>query len=412
MTPETDLRRFGAGRPPVVVLGGLNIARACGLAGLPVIVAAAEADAPVYLSRHCTTAVLLPPLAQIDAVTDRLMRLGERLGAALGRPVPLFYSNDDYLNILLQSRGRLSQYFRFLVNDPEVAAGLIDKERFDALARARQLPVPRQLEWSEATAAEGAVLVKPRLKLAYEQTAVYLRLFGGAGKARIFASGRELAAHPLAFALRGELVFQEYVPGGDREIWSFHGFADEDSRVLAWFTGRKLRTWPAHTGQSTYLELARHEELAGLGRRLVAQVPLKGVFKLDFKRDPHSGRFYLLEINARFNLWHYLGAANGINVPRIAYDYLLEGRRPAQSPGFGTSVRWLSLKHDWRAYRELARRGELDFWRWAASLAFSRKVYQLFAWSDPLPWLVSWLRRLRRLPRLTARLRRWLFTAS
>jgi predicted ATP-grasp superfamily ATP-dependent carboligase len=412
MAPELDLRRFNAARPPVVVLGGLNVTRACGLAGLPVIVAAAEAESPAFLSRYCTGALLLPPLAQTDAVGEKLMRLGERLSGALGRAVPLFYGNDDYLNVMLQNRGRLSQHFRFVVNEPEVAAALIDKERFDAFTRARRLPVPRMLEWEEAAAFEGPVLVKPKLKIAYEQTAVYLRLFGGAGKARVFPSGRELAASSLAFALRGELVLQEYVPGSDREIWSFHGFADERSRVLTWFTGRKIRTWPAFTGQSSYLELAHHEALAELGHRIVAQAPLKGVFKIDFKRDPHSGRFYMLEVNARFNLWHYLAAANGLSVPRVAYDYLLEGRTPGTPPRFGTSVRWLHFKHDWRAYRELAARGELGFLRWAASLVLSRKVHELFAWSDPVPWAVHSIRRLRRLPRLTSRLRRWLFTAS
>jgi D-aspartate ligase len=412
MAPELDLRRFNAARPPVVVLGGLNVTRACGLAGLPVIVAAAEAESPVFLSRYCAGALLLPPLAQTDAVGEKLMRLGERLSRALGRAVPLFYGNDDYLNVMLQNRGRLSQHFRFVVNEPEVAAALIDKERFDAFTRARHLPVPRMLEWDEAAAFEGPVLVKPKLKIAYEQTAVYLRLFGGAGKARVFASGRDLAASSLAFALRGELVLQEYVPGSDREIWSFHGFADERSRVLTWFTGRKIRTWPAFTGQSSYLELAHHEALAELGHRIVAQAPLKGVFKIDFKRDPHSGRFYMLEVNARFNLWHYLAAANGLSVPRVAYDYLLEGRTPGTPPRFGTSVRWLHFKHDWRAYRELAARGELGLLRWAASLVLSRKVHELFAWSDPVPWAVHCIRRLRRLPRLTSRLRRWLFTAS
>jgi predicted ATP-grasp superfamily ATP-dependent carboligase len=412
MTPELDLRRFRAERPPVVVLGGLNVTRACGLAGLPVIVAAAEPESPAFLSRYCTGAALLPPLDQPDAVGEKLVRLGERVAGGLGRKVPLFYGNDDYLNVMLQNRARLSQHFRFLVNEPEVAAALIDKERFDAFTRARSLPVPRMLHWDEAAACEGPVLAKPKVKIAYEQTAVYLRLFGGAGKARVFASGRELAANPLAFALRGELVLQEYVPGGDREIWSFHGFADERSRVMAWFTGRKIRTWPALTGQSSFLELAHHDGLAALGHQIVAQAPLKGVFKIDFKRDPRSGRFYMLEVNARFNLWHYLAAANGMSVPRVAYDYLLEGRRPPTPPRFGTAVRWLSFKHDRRAYRELAARGELGFWRWAASLAFSRKVHELFAWTDPLPWAGHWMRRLRRLPRLTSRLRRWLFTAS
>jgi predicted ATP-grasp superfamily ATP-dependent carboligase len=410
--PVLDLQRFRAGHPPVVVLGGPNVTRACGLAGLPVIVAAAEDHSPAFASRYCRGGVLLPPLEQQEAVAGKLERLGARLREALGRAVPLFYGNDDYLNVVLRNRERLSPWFRFIVNDPPVAAALIDKERFDAFARERGLPVPRALEWEQLEDYAGPVLVKPKLKLAYEETAVYRHLFAGAGKARVFSSGRELAADALACSLRAELLLQEYVPGGDRDIWSFHGYADEQSRVLAWFTGRKIRTYPALTGASSYLELAHHAGLAELGHDLVARAPLKGVFKLDFKRNPQTGRFCLLEVNARFNLWHYLGAANGVNVPLAAYEYLLEGKRPAAPGRFGTSVRWLSFKHDLRAYRQLSARGELDFWRWAASLAFSRKVHEVFAWTDPLPYFAWSLRRVRRLPRLTARLTRWLFTAS
>ena len=409
--PVLDLRRFRPERPPVVILGGLNVTRATGLAGLPAIVAAAEADSPAFASRYCSGGVLLPPLAQSEVVAEKLARLGEQLAGALGRAVPLFYGNDDYLNVILQHRERLSPYFRFIVNDPEVASALIDKERFDAFTRLRALPVPRTLEWDELETFDGPVLVKPKLKLAYEQTAIYLRLFDGAGKARVFGSARELLANPLAGALRRELVLQEYVPGSDREIWSFHGYADESSRLLTWFAGRKIRTYPALTGQSSYLELAHHEELVAVGRDIVERAPLKGVFKIDFKRDPRDGRFRMLEVNARFNLWHYLAAANGLSIPRVAYAYLLWGQVPAEPPAYGTGVRWLSFGLDWRAYRDLAARGELGFWGWAASLA-SRKVYQVFSWRDPRPFVADVTRRLRRLPRLTARLRRWLFTAS
>lgn len=397
--PHLALR---AGRPPALLLGGLNLVRALGSAGIPVILASARADSLAFASRYCSDSVLLPPLEQLEAAVDRIVRLGERLARALGGSVPLFYGDDDYLHLVLGHRGRLAQHFRFIVNDREVAAALVDKARFAAFGRARGLPVPRALDWDELASYEGPVLVKPRVKLAYEQTAVYLRLCGGAGKARVFASGRELAADPIARALRGEVVLQEYVAGTDHDIWTFHGYADEAGRVLAWFTGRKVRTHPALTGKSSYLELARHEALAALGHRIVGQATLKGPFKMDFKRDPRSDRFYLLEINARFNLWHYLGAANGISLPRAAYDYLLEGRRPRDAAGFGTAVRWMNFRYDWRAYRELAARRELGFWRWAASLAFSRKVHAVFSWRDPLPYLVHW----------TRRLRRWLSTAS
>lgn len=410
--PDFDVRGWHPERPPVVLLGGLNVARALGLSDIPVIVANADPECRAFGSRFCSAAILLPPLERLDLVVQQLVQLGERLRAALGRPVPLFYGNDDYLSLILQNRGRLAPYFRYIVNDPEVSAALIEKERFNAFARSRGLPAPRVLRWEELPAAPGPVLVKPKLKIAWENTQIYLRLFGGAGKARVFEHARDLLSDALVCALREELLFQEYVPGDDRNLWSFHGFADENANVLAWFTGRKIRTYPALTGESSYLELAHHDELAAIGHRVVASAPLKGPFKIDFKYDARGAAWQMLEVNARFNLWHYLGARNGVNIPRAAYEYLLSGRRGPAPASFATTWRWLNLRRDWHAYRDLAARGEIGFWGWLASLAAGRKVYDVFAWTDPVPFIVDSLRRLRRLPRFTVRLTRWLFTAS
>jgi len=231
----------------------------------------------------------------------------------------------------------------------------------------------------------------------------------------VFQSGRELSAHPLALQLQRDLMLQEYVPGGDRELWSFHGFADEKGAALAWFIGRKLRTYPALTGMSSYLELAHDGALAALGRQIAARIPLKGVFKMDFKRDAAGGRWVLLEINARFNLWHHVAARNGVNLPQVAYDYLQHGIRrscPAMPARHRSTWRWLCLRLDYRAFRELASRGELTWAGWLWSIARPPKVYDLFSWSDPLPFLHHWLARLKRIPRLTLRLWRWLSTAS
>ena len=208
--------------------------------------------------------------------------------------------------------------------------------------------------------------------------------------------------------LVGELAFQEYVPGDDRSLWSFHGFADEKAELFASFIGRKIRTYPALTGDSSYLELAHDDELAALGREIVAKLRLKGPFKLDFKRHATNGRFYLLEINARYNLWHYLGAKNGVNLAAVAYDYLTQGERPAPMAA-RTTYRWLALDLDYRAFRESA----LGLLPWLGSLVARPKVYDLFAWSDPMPFIVGLRGFATTLPpRLTRRVRQWLSTAS
>jgi hypothetical protein len=102
-----------------------------------------------------------------------------------------------------------------------------------------------------------------------------------------------------------------------------------------------------------------------------------------------------------------------VNLPRIAYEYLLFGERPSESGRYRTRYRWVYLRPDWRAYRELAARRELRFHAWLRSLVRQPLVCQLFSISDPLPFFDK-LRRLaaQRLPRLPRRLRRWLSTAS
>jgi D-aspartate ligase len=391
-----------------MLLGGIDLVRAFGLAGIPVIVASPETATPAMASRHCIGRCILPPLAQREAVVERLLRAGEELTRALGMRVPLFYGDDDYLGLVQEFRAQLAVRYVLLLNDAPLAHALHSKALFQALAERHALPVPRRLDWETLERADGPVLVKPNVKTAWSSSKVYRKLFGGAGKARIFSSGRAARQNTIVQRLAPELAFQEYVPGDDRSLWSFHGFADEGSQLLACFVGRKIRTYPALTGDSSYLELAHDDALSALGGEIVARLGLKGLFKIDFKRHAETGRFHVLEINARSNLWHYLGAKNGVNLAAVAYDHLTRGVDPAALSA-GTSYRWLCLSLDWRAFRA----SDLGVGQWLASLFAAPKVYHLFAWDDPLPFLFHLREAITSLPpRVGRRVLRWLSTAS
>ena len=408
---KVDLGGLGAHRPPAMLLGGINLVRALGIAGIPVIVASDERFTPAMASRYAIGRCALPPAAQREAVAERLLRAGEILTGALCTRLPLIYGDDDQLALVQEYRDALSPYYAFVLSDPALSHALNSKPLFQALAESRGLPVPRRLAWSDLEHFETPVLVKPRTKTGWDNSAVLSRLLNGAGKARVFPDGRALLNEPLAQALKDDLTLQEYIPGDDRSLWSFHGFADERGKLLAWFIGRKLRTYPALTGDSSYLELAHDEELATLGRTLVPRIGLKGVFKMDFKRHADTGEFFLLEVNARFNLWHYLGAQGGVNLAQVAYDHVTRGvgSTPVQ---LRTRYRWLSPRLDYLAYRSLAARGELTAGGWLSSLFSTRKVYDLFAWSDPLPAFAVLWDELRHFSRLRHRVMRWLSTAS
>jgi len=394
--------RLPRARAPVVLLGGIDIVRALGLAGIPAIIASLERDTPAMASRYCAGTIALPPGAGRDAIVETLVRAGRWLALEYGAPVPLFYDNDDRLALVQDYRAALEAHFALLLNHPPLADALLDKARFQRLAEAYALPVPRRIDWQALDEEPGPVLVKPKTRTGWERSAVRAQLFGGVGKARLFACGREARDDRLVSQLAAELTFQEYVPGDDASIWSFHGFAAPGGQVLEWFIGRKIRTYPALTGDSSYLRLARDADLERLGREIAARLRLAGVFKMDFKRHAASGRFYLLEINTRFNLWHHLGAKNGVNLPRVAYEYLRFARRPSHVPA-RLVYRWLSFHYD----RLAAREAKLGVAPWLWSLIQAPKVYAIFSWRDPAPFVRFWRGRLKQ------RLRRlWHSTAS
>ena len=392
-------------RPPVVLVGGLNIVRALGLAKIPVIIASSKPRTPSMASRYCAGTIALPPIAERERYVEALVRAGRRLAEHHGAPVPLFYDNDDRLAVVQDCRDQLAPHFALLLNERGLADALLEKARFQALAERCSLPVPRRIDWEALDAEDAPVLVKPKTRTAWDYSSIRLQLFGGAGKARVFANGREVRANPLAAQLASQLSFQEYVPGGDEAIWSLHGFAAPGGELLEWFVGRKIRTYPPLTGDSSYLELAHNDGLVALGGDIAQRLGLAGIFKMDFKRNAATGRFYLLEINTRFNLWHYLGAASGVNLPRVAYDYLLHGTRP-QHVEARVGLRWLHFAYDRRTYRQLG----MSRWQWIASLVAAPKLYELFSWRDPLPFARYWTTRIR--AALGRRMHRWLATAS
>lgn len=392
-------------RPPVVLLGGLNIVRALGLAKIPVIIASSERRTPSMASRYCAGTIALPPIAERARYVETLARAGRRLAEDHGVPVPLFYDNDDRLAVVQDCREQLAPHFALLLNEPELADALLEKARFQALAERCGLPVPRRIDWKALEDEDGPVLVKPKTRTAWDHSSIRLQLFGGAGKARVFSDGQEILKNGLAAQLAPQLSFQEYVPGGDDAIWSLHGFAAPGGELLEWFVGRKIRTYPPLTGDSSYLKLAHNERLVALGSDIARRLGLAGIFKMDFKRSAASGRFYLLEINTRFNLWHYLGAASGVNLPRVAYDYLLHGARPQHVEARG-GLRWLHFAYDRRTYRDLG----LSRGQWITSLLEAPKLYELFSWNDPMPFARYWNTRIR--AALGRRMHRWLATAS
>jgi D-aspartate ligase len=176
------------------------------------------------------------------------------------------------------------------------------------------------------------------------------------------------------------VLVQRFIAGDETRVESYHGYVDPRGETAAEFTGRKVRTSPAHFGQSTAVSTTDEPDVIELGRRVVREVGLQGVAKVDFKRDT-DGRLWLFEVNARFNLWHRVGATAGCNIPALVFDDLTGRPRVPYSRG-RPGVTWCRQPRD-----------ALEAWRQGVPLpGYFRWLLRCDAvaglrLSDPMPFL-------------------------
>lgn len=336
-------RRSTHSAPRALLLGDREMAAPLHAVGVPVTLVH-HRQAPARFSRYVSD-WLEDPRPDETALVERLLQQSSKSsGSAV-----VYYQQDDDLLFVSRHRETLAEKLRFVVPDARLVGRLLDKWAFQELATELQLPVPPARVVRTAASARDVmdlgfpVLVKPlnRGKAWDEVTPSKALLVYDQAELGVLLTTLS-RSHP-------QVLLQRPVPGAESRIESYHAYVDADGAVAGEFTGRKIRTYPTSLGHSTALETTHAEDVAHLGRAVLRTLRFRGVAKLDFKRDL-DGRLWLLEINPRFNLWHRLGAAAGVNLPAIVWADLMGLPRPPRAsarPG----ATWCRVDRDWRAVR-------------------------------------------------------------
>ncbi|MGH4000258.1 MAG: hypothetical protein ACRDTJ_22675 [Pseudonocardiaceae bacterium] len=359
----------------------IEIVRPLALAGIRSLVVAPAREGSQY-SRHARALAdwnwSASPRDREPELLDRLLRFAKQQP----EPPALMYCCEASLLFVSRNRSRLQDVFRFVVPRAETVEQLADKVRFAALADRLDLPVPRTRLLPLGLAISGRhhddlefpLVVKP----AHRDQGWEFTEPTKAVRVDSLADLRTMAdRHPQAGSL---FVLQQLVDGPESAIESYHVYVDCAGEVVGEFTGRKLRTLPPLYGYTTALTTTHNQDVLDLGRKIVQALDFTGVAKLDFKRSP-TGQLFLLEINARFSLWHHVGARVGVNIPALVYaDLTGEPRTGAQLCDVAT---WVHPKDVFAARASGMRLGEWTRW------AVRSKAKAYWSISDPMPLLIT-----------------------
>lgn len=382
-------------RTPVLVLvppswiGALGVMRSLGRLGVPVYGLSHQSPSVPNASRWCRGVVDAGidgrPLGDPIDVIEALGRAGDRLGPG----TILVAGTDEWATFVAAHDQELARRFTFPHTPLAVMEALASKEGMYALATRHGMPtpgiaVPRDTVDAERAAASLAypILVKP------VQSRPHVTYKG------IAANIGELMRHYRALEERADapnVLFQEYIPGRDEDVWMFNGYFDRNSRCLAGFTGVKLRQLPVHMGHCAMGEVRQNTALITQTERFLNAVGYQGIVDIGYRFDARDGQYKVLDINPR------LGGAFRLFVDRSGLDvaramYLNMTGQPVQPASVHEGRRWFREDSDLVAFRHYHRLEGLTLWDWIGTYRGVEEA-STFSVTDPLPFMVS-MRRL------------------
>lgn len=315
---------------PAVVVGsqvnGLGVVRSLATAGVPVTVVDDNLRGAAmwsrWSSRHLVDHTFGRPLV------DGLLQLQKKLGV---RPV-LILTDEMAVNTVSEHRAELSSYFRLRLPPPPMVTALGNKELFQRFAEAHALPVPRAVVVKcESDLAKIADLRWPTIIKPADKLLVHI---GRLERLSVANTMDDAVAVCRRFLKLGETpVVQEWIEGPDSNIYFTLLHCGRSPVSRSTFIGRKIAATPPGVGSTAICIPAPEaaEVLRPLTERFLDVSQYEGLGSLEFKWDPRTRRFIIIEPTVGRTDWQEeIAPLNGLNLALIAYCYELGEPIPEQ----------------------------------------------------------------------------------
>jgi len=333
-----------AGTPVLVPqagsLGALGVIRSLGRAGYPVHACADRPNALGLRSRYARTSQVHPESTSPEFVPwleETLASLGIRaivpsesfllaLRPQLPALQPLLPFFDPALLELAFSKADL---FAHLAGDPHLPEGLVVEDSPPSLETLERLGSPLWVKGDAVHSRTGEPSRVQRVETPREaQTVVsdWLHRYR-------------------------RLLVQSHVDGIGLGVF----FLRVDGQPRARFGHRRLHEVPRTGGVSSLRESFRVPEVERHALQTLERVGWNGVAMLEYRWQPSSGDFRLLELNARFWGSLHLALAAGVDFPRLLLDAWLGAHEP--EPHWKPGVRCRNtvpgeLEHLWSVVKD------------------------------------------------------------
>lgn len=383
LTHESDPQRTAK----ATSLIALALTRSLGRQGIPVVRVHPNRLDRSLASRYCSAVEVSPDFyASEAALLDFLLALPQRYD---GLRV-LIPGSDDCAGFVARHHAELSAAFAVVAPPWPVMETILDKQLQYEKAQALGIPIPEtyfpgSLEEVAQLAPELAnypYVIKPLVAHSWRRAAMKGVSQGKKGFA--VRNAEELLGRYEEIA-RGDsrIMIQEVIGGADDQLYTFLSCFDAGSQPLGYCIRKKQRQLPIDFGYCTMTETCHDETVREQSLRLLAGLGFQGISGVEWKCDPQSGIYKLIEINPRAVNTTAIAAACGVNLALIAFrDKAGVPMTPVTE--WADGIKWVNFEQDVWAGRALNAAGRLSWRDWWRSLS-GRKVDAILALDDLRP---------------------------
>ena len=318
--------------PAITPPSSLACLRSLGGRGIRTIAVSERETAAAFQSIYCDEAYVTPdPVADVDGYAEALLSLAERPDVRTILPV----REHDVL-VLAKHRSAFGEHVGTPWPDWPTLKRAQDRIDLYDVAESVDVAVPETRLLSACTDFDRELIVKSR----YTVPPVEFGEDDG-GRAhprdagtRYLPAGESPPRNAIQFEMGHDPIVQAFMPGAAE--YGFFAIYDR-GEALATFQHRQLRGYKYCGGPSAYRESIDDPDLESAGLRLLDALDWHGVAMVEFKRDPDTGEYLLMEVNPRF--WSSLPftVQAGADFPHYAWQ-LASGRGEEVTPGYRVGV--------------------------------------------------------------------------
>lgn len=313
-----------------------------------------------------------------------LIEIGESLG---GGKAVVFATRDCDVVLLSENRAQLGQYFSFVLPEQSAVDLMMNKTAFHAWAVERGFPVPESYMAGTQEELDDvlSMITYPAVLKPVVRSLKWENRFPS-DKVLKFNSKAEFDMIKFDFfSATPKVIVQQWIPGGDENVYFCLMYTGKNGCELGCLTGRKLLQWPIGTGSTAIGITERNDEVQRISREVLNAAGLKGLGSLELKFSEKDKKYYITEPTVgRNDLQSFLAVAAGVNLTRVAFadttgseEVLVTAPRKAV---------WIEEYSAIQAVKKSLSQGNFKFriflecisWRWSFS--------SLSLW-DPMPFV-------------------------